>query len=127
MNSALPSTRAVASVRRALSQIRVKVGTMAPLDVVSAQSEVAGREQGVIVSENALANAEDQLKRYLFPENDPGMWSTRIVPSDRPSAEAVPADIEAAVKNALENRTDMIAARKSLEKNDISLRQAQPL
>jgi outer membrane protein len=107
------------------NQIRVKVGTMAPLDVVSAQSEVAGREQGVIVAENALANAEDQLKRYLFPENDPAMWSTRIVPSDRPSAEPMPVDMEAAVKNALENRTDMIAARKSLEKNDISLRLAR--
>jgi outer membrane protein len=107
------------------NQIRVKVGTMAPLDVVSAQSEVAGREQGVIVAENALANAEDQLKRYVFPENDPAMWSTRIVPSDRPTAEPVPVDMEAAVKNALDNRTDMIAARKSLEKNDISLRFAR--
>src|SRR5512143_1622386 len=94
------------------NQIRVKVGTMAPLDVVSAQSEVAGREQGLIVAENALANAEDQLKRYMFPENDSAMWSTRIAPTDRPSAEPMPVDIEAAVKNALENRTDMIAARK---------------
>jgi HAE1 family hydrophobic/amphiphilic exporter-1 len=34
-------------------------------------------------------------------------------------------DIEAAVKNALENRTDMIAARKSLEKDDLSLRLAR--
>ena len=107
------------------NEIRVKVGTMAPLDVVSAQSEVAGREQGLIVAENALANAEDQLKRYVFPENDPAMWSTRIMPSDRPSAEPMPVDMEAAVKNALENRTDMIAARKSLEKNDLSLRLAR--
>jgi outer membrane protein len=107
------------------NEIRVKVGTMAPLDVVSAQSEVAGREQGLIVAENALANAQDQLKRYIFPENDPAMWSTRIVPTDHPSAEPMPVDIEAAVRNALENRTDMIAARKSLEKDDLSLRLAR--
>jgi outer membrane protein len=107
------------------NEIRVKVGTMAPLDVVSAQSEVAGREQGLIVAENALANAEDQLKRYIFPEDDPVMWSTRIVPTDRPSAEPMPVDMEAAVKNALENRTDMIAARKSLEKDDMTLRLAR--
>jgi outer membrane protein len=107
------------------NQIRVKVGTMAPLDVVSAQSEVAAREQGVIVAENALANAEDNLKRYVFPQNDPAMWSTRIVPSDRPGAGPVPVDIDAAVKSALENRTDMVAARKSLERNDMSLRLAR--
>jgi outer membrane protein len=107
------------------NQIRVKVGTMAPLDVVSAQSEVAAREQGVIVAENALANAEDNLKRYVFPQNDVAMWSTRIVPSDRPSAGPMPVDIDAAVTSALENRTDMVAARKSLERNDMSLRLAR--
>ena len=107
------------------NEIRVKVGTMAPLDVVSAQSEVAAREQGVIVAENALANAEDNLKRYVFPQNDPAMWSTKIVPSDRPGAEPVPVDIDAAVKSALENRTDMVAARKSLERDDMSLRLAR--
>jgi outer membrane protein len=103
------------------NQIRVKVGTMAPLDVVTAQSEVASREQGVIVAENALANAEDNVKRVIFPENDPAMWATKIVPTDRPGAEPVPVDIEAAVRNALENRTDVVAARKGLEQSDISL------
>jgi outer membrane protein len=103
------------------NEIRVKVGTMAPLDVVTAQSEVASREQGVIVAENALANAEDNVKRLIFPENDPAMWATKINPSDRPTAEAVPVDIDAAVKSALENRTDVAAARKTLEQSDISL------
>jgi len=103
------------------NEIRVKVGTMAPLDVVTAQSEVASREQGVIVAENALANAEDNLKRVIFAENDPAMWTTKIVPSDRPTAEPVPVDIEVAVRNALDNRTDVVAARKSLERSDISL------
>ena len=62
------------------NEIQVKVGTMAPLDVVTAQSEVASREEGVIVAENALAEAEDNLKRVIFPQNDPLMWRTRIVP-----------------------------------------------
>jgi outer membrane protein TolC len=103
------------------NNIRVKVGTMAPLDVISAQSEVAAREEGVIVAENALANAEDNLKRAIFPANDPAMWSTKVVPSDRPSAEPVPVNIEAAVRSALENRTDVVSARKNLEKADINL------
>jgi outer membrane protein TolC len=103
------------------NQIRVKVGTMAPLDVVTAQSEVASREEGVIVAENALAEAEDNLKRVIFPMNDPAMWRTRIAPSDRPSAEPVPVDVDAAVRNALESRTDVVAARKGLERADYTL------
>lgn len=103
------------------NEIRVKVGTMAPLDVVTAQSEVAAREEGVIVAENSLAQAEDNLKSVIFPQNDPAMWSTRIVPTDHPSAEPVPVDVEAAVRNALENRTDVVSARKSLERYDYSV------
>jgi outer membrane protein TolC len=103
------------------NEIRVKVGTMAPLDVVQAQSEVASREVDVITAENALAQAQDNLKQAIFPQNDPAMWAIRIVPTDRASAEAIPVDTDAAVRTALENRTDIVAARKSLEQADISL------
>jgi outer membrane protein TolC len=103
------------------NEIRVRVGTMAPLDVVTAQSEVARREEGVIVAENALAEADDNLKRVIFPLNDPLMWSTRLAPTDRPSAEPMPVDIDAAVRNAIENRTDMVSARKALEQRDYNL------
>ena len=103
------------------NEIRVKVGTMAPLDVVQAQSEVASREEAVILAENALYNAEDNLKRQIFPENDPVMWHTRVIPTDRPTAEPTPVDVDAAIKSALENRTDVLAARKGLERNDLAL------
>jgi outer membrane protein TolC len=101
------------------NQIKVRVGTMAPLDVVEAEAEVAGREETVIVAEAALAEAEDALKRAIFAQNDPEMWATRIVPSDRPTAEAIQVDTPAAIQRALENRTDIVAARKGLENADI--------
>ena len=107
------------------NEIRVKVGTMAPLDIVTAQAEVASREEGVIVAENSVGDAEDTLKQAIFPRNDPATWATRIVPTDRPTAEPVPVDVEAAVKSALENRTDVVAARKGLERTDISLTYAR--
>jgi outer membrane protein TolC len=103
------------------NEIRVKVGTMAPLDVVTAQAEVASREVDVITAENTLAQAQDNLKQAIFPANDAAMWATQITPVDRPSADPVPVDTEAAVKNALQNRTDVIAARKNLEISDYSL------
>ena len=103
------------------NEIRVKVGTMAPLDVVTAQSEVASRAVDVITAENALAQAQDNLKEAIFPQNDPAMWSIRIMPIDRPGADPVPVNIEAAVRNALENRTDIVNARKSIENYNLTV------
>ena len=110
------------------NEIRVKVGTMAPLDVVTARSEVASREEGVIVAEAALEQAEDDMKRAIFPENDPLMWSTHLQPTDRATVEAGAeshVDLDGAIKNALSNRTDIVSARKSLEKNDYNLQLAK--
>ena len=109
--------KSLALARRLLeeNQIRVRVGTMAPLDVVAAESEVAGREEAVILAEAAVLDAEDAIKRVIFPENDPALWTTRIVPTDRPSAEPVAVDAEAAVAIALQKRTDLQAAAKDLE------------
>ena len=97
------------------NQIKVRVGTMAPLDVVAAESEVAGREEAVIVAEAALLDAEDELRRAIFKDNAGENWTLRILPTDRPSADPSPVDANAAVLNALEKRTDVVAARKSLE------------
>jgi len=104
------------------NQIRVKVGTMAPLDVVAAQSEVASREEGVIVAEAAVLDAEDAIKSAIFPKNDPSVWALRIVPTDRPTAERVTVDVEAATRKALDARTDIVAARKSLENADLNVK-----
>jgi outer membrane protein len=104
------------------NEIRVKVGTMAPLDIVEARSEVAAREVDVIVAENLVADNMDNLKRAIFPENDRAMWATGIVPTTAPVAEPVPVNLDSAVENALENRTDVVASRKALERSDLDLR-----
>ena len=97
---------------------------MAPLDVVSAQSEVASREEGVIVAEAALLDAEDAIKSAIFPKNDPSVWALRIVPTDRPTAEPVVVDVEAATIRALDARTDVVAARKGLENAETNVHYA---
>ena len=97
------------------NQIKVNVGTLAPLDVVAAESEVATREEGVVIAENALAQAQDTLKRAIFPKNDPDAWQTDIVAKDRPTAEAVAVDSQAAITNALARRIDYAVALKGLD------------
>lgn len=107
------------------NRIRVRVGTLAPLDVVSAESEVASREETVIVAENGLSQAEDALKQAIFPENAAATWALRIVPTDKPTAEPRQVDLGLAIQTALEKRTDLFQARKNLESQDLSLRLAR--
>jgi outer membrane protein TolC len=124
----------LAAQRRSLSlaqklldenQIKVRVGTLAPLDVVQAESEVATREENVIVAEATLAQAEDIVKAAIFPKNDPATWNLRIVPTDRPTADKQVIDTQAAIDTALAKRTDIAVARKQLENNDLSIKLAK--
>ncbi|HEU0108650.1 MAG TPA: TolC family protein [Vicinamibacteria bacterium] len=107
------------------NRIKVRVGTMAPLDVVAAQSEVASREAGVIAAEAAVSDAEDTLKRAMFTSNEPASWDTRIVPTDRPTAEPVTVDVAAAIQTATQKRTDIQAARKNLESTEYGIAYAR--
>ncbi|HWO50566.1 MAG TPA: TolC family protein, partial [Ornithinibacter sp.] len=107
------------------NRIKVRVGTMAPLDVVSAQSEVAGREANVIQAEASVADAEDILKRTMFTGTEPESWNTRIVPTERPTADRVMVDLPAAIQTALQKRTDIQSARKSLENSEYGVAYAR--
>jgi outer membrane protein len=105
------------------NRARVEIGTMAPLDIVQAEAEVAQREEGVILAEAAISRAEDRLRALISnPTDQPEFWNTRLEPSDPPTYQPVTVNPEAAVRNALAARTDLAATRKQIEANDITIR-----
>jgi outer membrane protein TolC len=104
------------------NRTRVEVGTMAPIDIVEAQAEVASNEEAVIVAEAAIRSAEDRLRTLVFNPDQPDFWTIRIEPSQSAQLEPRAIDIDAAVRNALDNRTDLVSARKQVEQADIDLK-----
>jgi len=104
------------------NRARVEIGTMAPLDIVQAEAEVATREEAVIVAEAAIERQQDLLRALIFGPKAPEMWNTRIEPTETYTFAPTPVDTDAAVKNALSQRTDIEVARKNLESNDISIK-----
>ena len=104
------------------NQARVEVGTLAPLDIVQAQSEAATRRQNLAAAEATAQTAELALKRYLVSGTDDPMWRQTLRPVDLPSLEAPPLEIEAAIRSALAGRTDVATARKNLDSNDVNIR-----
>ena len=104
------------------NRARVTIGTMAPIDIVEAQAEVATREEGVIVAEAQVAQATDNLRTLIFDPGTPEFWNLRIELTDKPVFQAQAVDAEAAVRTALEKRTDLSQAKKSMEMSDVNIR-----
>lgn len=108
------------------NRARVEIGTMAPLDIVQAEAEVATREESVILAEAAIDRAQDTLRALVFnPSSGTDFWSARIEPTDVVSFQPTAVDVDGAVKTALTQRTDVVAARKNLEVNDVNIRSFQ--
>jgi outer membrane protein TolC len=105
------------------NRARVEIGTMAPLDIVQAEAEVAQREEAVILAEAAIRRQEDSLRALISnPIDQPDFWNVRLEPADSPNFQPVAVDVDSAVRNALSIRTDLVTARKQLEANDVSIR-----
>ncbi len=107
--------------RRVRSQ--VKVGTLAPIEILQAQSEVASREEGVLLAEKAIADTEDQLKNIMNINFDTQEGRKVFKPLD-------PADflvgkkiiLSEAITEALENRPDFLVRKKELESQNITIK-----
>jgi outer membrane protein TolC len=103
---------------------RVEVGTMAQIDILEAQAEVSRQEESLIIAESNIRAAEDTLRTLVMNPSQPDFWTTRLTPTERPTMTAQAVDVEAAIGNALKNRTDLLQTRKQLESADISIRYA---
>ena len=101
---------------------RVEIGTMAPIDIVQAQAEEATRRQQLVNAQATLRNNELALKRLIVSGTEDELWRATVNPVDRPAASAEPIDMEGALTNALQNRTDLITARKNIDSTNITIR-----
>jgi outer membrane protein TolC len=104
------------------NKARVEIGTMAPIDVVQSEAEAATRRQTLATAEATLLTAELALKRMIVSGTNDPLWSARLNPVDRPTFSPEPIDLQGAIAKAIADRTDIAQAKKTLESNDVTLR-----
>jgi outer membrane protein len=104
------------------NKIRVEVGTMAPMDVVQAEAEEATRQQMLTIATATMRTAELSLKRLIVSGTNDPLWSQHIDPTDRPDFQTSAIDVEGAVRNALQQRTDLHIARNAFDANNVLLK-----
>ncbi len=104
------------------NRIRLKVGTMAPLEVLQAETGVAQREEEVIVARSLVRDAEDNLKRLLNMSRDTQDWDFRITPTEELVFAKKDIDLLAQLELAFEKRPDYKRSLMQIENNAINER-----
>jgi outer membrane protein len=108
---------------------QVEIGTLAPIEIVRAESEVATRNQELIVARTNLQLQQTLMKNAVSRSlNDPTLAALPVVPTDVMQMGAIQEDTRPAedlIKDALANRPDIRQSRIDLSNRDISKRAAR--
>lgn len=122
--------RALASTQEleANDRRQLQAGTVAQIQIVSDQSQVATAQQNLIVSQTNLQLAQLLMKNAVVQnENDPVLANAAVTPTDRmqlpPSEPVVPT--QDLINEALQRRPELSQARIDLNNRDISRRSAR--
>jgi len=104
---------------------QVEIGTMAPLELVQAEANVATAQQTLINDQTLqLQNQTNLIYLIAKNANDAPLLSAEIIPTDPlqpPVNQAVPT-LEDAVKQALGERPDVRQAQVTVQEDDINVR-----
>jgi outer membrane protein len=117
--------RSLALANQLLSdtQKQVQIGTLAPIEIVRAQSEVAARNQDLIVSQTNLQLQQLFMKNAITKNlNDQTLAAAEVIPTDTmtmPSQEPVQ-PIQDLINDALQHRPELASSRIDLVNRDIN-------
>ena len=103
------------------NQAKVEIGTLAPLDVIQAQSEAAARRDTLAQARQALRTAELALKQLIVGGTEDELWVAELNPTDQPNLNHPPINIDQAVRIALEQRSDLERVQRQKNINDINV------
>ena len=123
--AARQSSLALAQELVRVNKAKVDVGQSPPLDLVSAQAEVAADQEQLIIAETAVKQAQDQLRLLIFDPTDRAVWNLSLELLDSPPVATLALDVDAAVTTALRDRTDLQRARKDIEMAQTTLKFTQ--
>ena len=101
-----------------------EIGTLAPIEVVQSEAEIANRREALIRAEYSLAQMEDQMKKLISSLGDPGRVAVRIVPLDSLATmdDFRDFDLVQAVSYAIEQRPEIKQQRKRIDNAGIDLK-----
>ncbi|HSK74335.1 MAG TPA: TolC family protein [Pyrinomonadaceae bacterium] len=109
--------------RENLRQIeaRIEAGASAPLARAEVATELANREADVLIATQQVATAENSLKTLILRNPNAPEWNESLVPTDQPAFSMEPVDLNIALQEAVQNRTELRRLRLQKEINAIDI------
>ena len=104
---------------------QVEIGTLAPIEVVSAEAEVASNQQQLVNAQTQLLQQETALKNALSKTGvaSPSIADAHIIPTDHitvPEVEPV-VPVQDLVAQAMQDRPEVAASRINIDSSKIQL------
>jgi HAE1 family hydrophobic/amphiphilic exporter-1 len=112
------------AVRDASSQLEhnkrlVTEGSLAPIDVVAAEAQIAGFEQSLFTAQEEVSRTENRLKSLIAENRQAEIWSRALIPTDSVDLAPARVSLPEAMKIAVENRPELQQATVATEINEI--------
>lgn len=104
------------------NRIQVEVGTMAPLEILEAQTQVVAREEDIIQAEKTVKDNEDRLRKLINSSPMSLLKDVTIIPQDKPSFQKKEVSLEESAQAALSKRPEFLQAKTNLESSNIRVR-----
>lgn len=105
-------------------------GTLAPIDVVEAETQVANFRQNVASAQQSLTEAENRLKSLMLARRDAELWNQALAPADAADRPVPSVTLEDAVRASMLRRPELRALETARAQNEIDRRffadQAKP-
>ena len=102
-------------------EAQIAAGAKAPLERAEVQTELANRETALYSAIQAVAIAENNLKVLIFKNPNSPEWSAQLTPSDTPTFDTNPVNLDDALKAARDNRPELRRLRLQNDINDIDI------
>jgi outer membrane protein TolC len=89
------------------TEAQIVAGAAAPFGRAEVQTELSNRESDVLIASQNVSIAENILKQLLIRDPDSTDWTAQVVPTDTPSFEGAPVNLNDALAEARKNRPEL--------------------
>lgn len=102
-------------------EAQISVGAKAPLDRAQVQTDIATREANLFIASQNVSVAENTLKQLMLRDSLAPEWTAQITPTDTPSFDLSPVDLNASLDEARKNRPELRRLNLQKEINSVDI------